>query len=94
MTSHRCALDGYRATIDCYTTLHVRHPQLFNAKTALSALLPPMQACHWAIDELKATVPIWKKVCCAPPCCALPCCPVVSCCSRSRSMHRAVLWVP
>lgn len=20
-----------------------------------------MQACHWAIDELKATVPIWKK---------------------------------
>jgi molybdopterin synthase catalytic subunit len=19
------------------------------------------QACHWAIDELKATVPIWKK---------------------------------
>ena len=23
--------------------------------------LPPAQACHWAIDELKATVPIWKK---------------------------------
>lgn len=22
---------------------------------------PRMQACHWAIDELKATVPIWKK---------------------------------
>ena len=21
----------------------------------------PLQACHWAIDELKATVPIWKK---------------------------------
>lgn len=21
----------------------------------------PTQACHWAIDELKATVPIWKK---------------------------------
>ena len=20
-----------------------------------------MQACHWAIDELKARVPIWKK---------------------------------
>jgi molybdopterin synthase catalytic subunit len=20
-----------------------------------------LQACHWAIDELKATVPIWKK---------------------------------
>jgi hypothetical protein len=20
-----------------------------------------MQACHWAIDELKAEVPIWKK---------------------------------
>lgn len=19
------------------------------------------QACHWAIDELKATVPVWKK---------------------------------
>ena len=24
-------------------------------------LLCKMQACHWAIDELKATVPIWKK---------------------------------
>jgi molybdopterin synthase catalytic subunit len=22
-----------------------------------------LQACHWAIDELKATVPIWKKEC-------------------------------
>ena len=21
----------------------------------------PSQACHWLIDELKATVPIWKK---------------------------------
>lgn len=21
----------------------------------------PLQACHWAIDELKATIPIWKK---------------------------------
>jgi molybdopterin synthase catalytic subunit len=24
-------------------------------------LFPGLQACHWAIDELKATVPIWKK---------------------------------
>lgn len=22
---------------------------------------PVLQACHWAIDELKASVPIWKK---------------------------------
>ena len=22
---------------------------------------PAIQACHWAIDTLKATVPIWKK---------------------------------
>ncbi len=28
-----------------------------NAKTCCLC----KQACHWAIDELKATVPIWKK---------------------------------
>ncbi len=22
---------------------------------------PTIQACHWVIDELKATTPIWKK---------------------------------
>lgn len=32
-----------------------------------------LQACHWAIDELKATVPIWKKggcCVCDAGCCA------------------------
>lgn len=31
------------------------------ADLAFPRRLPPLQACHWAIDELKATVPIWKK---------------------------------
>jgi hypothetical protein len=29
---------------------------------SLLATLLPLQAVHWAIDELKAVVPIWKKV--------------------------------
>ena len=27
----------------------------------IDALDYPLQAVHWAIDELKASVPIWKK---------------------------------
>lgn len=35
-----------------------------NLSLELQTLLkgvPLQQACHWVIDELKATVPIWKK---------------------------------
>lgn len=39
---------------------HRWHPVAVTTQQ-LSTVSCCVQACHWAIDELKATVPIWKK---------------------------------